>query len=256
METPPRFKLPMREDEERPENWGLYSTLAMLYEARLFHLTGLQGLGREMMQIYWGIHNLTGMKDAAIHLTKKVEFETWSCMVERLERRTIALLQSEVLKSDKPKLAIFTLFARAAIFHIYMFMRDLPRGLPFYRILSDRFRACSEAVDLVYLHKEYPKMMLWILLMGGLGSSGTPNRGWFAERFAEICAKAGLQGGSAISYALAEFLWTELYRTPVTIGFWNDVARAQGVEGAYHVKALTDHISVAVFNAPPNMAEE
>ncbi|PMD37181.1 hypothetical protein L207DRAFT_514502 [Hyaloscypha variabilis F] len=256
METPPRFNLPTRENEERPENWGLYSSLAMLYEARLFHLTGLQDLSRETMQVYWGIHNLTGMKDAAIHLTKKVEFETWSCMVERLERRASALLLPEVVKSGKPKLAIFALFARAAIFHIYMFMRDLPRGLPFYRTLSDRFRASIEAMDLTYLHKEYPEMMLWILLMGGLGSSGTPNRCWFAERFAEICKKAGLQGGSAISYALAEFLWTELYRAPVTIGFWNDVARAQGIEGAYHVKALTDHISVAVFNAPPNMLEE
>ena len=204
----------------------------MLYEAKLFHLTGLQDHGQEMIQIYWGIHNLTGMKDAVSHSTKKVEFESWSCMVERLERRTIAILQSEVLKPDRPKYAIFTLFARAAIFHIYMFMRDyIPRGLPFYIILSDRFRASIEAVDLLYLHREYPEMIAWILLMGGLGSSNTSNRGWFAERFADFCVKAGLQGGSAISYALNEFLWTELYRSPVTAGFWNDVARAQGVDG-------------------------
>jgi hypothetical protein len=54
---------------------------------------------------------------------------------------------------------------------------------------------------------------------------------------------------------LAGFLWTELYRTPVTIGFWNDVARAQGIEGGYDIRTLTAHVSVAVFNAPPDMSE-
>ncbi len=255
METEPRFKLPAQEDEDRPENWGLYSSLTMLYEAKLFHLTGLQALSRELMKVYWGSHNLSYLKDAAIHLTRKVEFDSWSDMVERLERRILAILQTEVVKSGKPKFSIFALFGNAAIFHINMFMRDLPRGLPFYNLLSGRLRARIEAVDLSCLRKEYPEMVLWILLMGGLGSSGTPNRGWYAELFAEICIASGLREGNAISYALAEFLWTELYRSPVTIGFWNDVARAQGIEGAYHVKALTDHTSVAVFNAPPNMSE-
>jgi hypothetical protein len=167
----------------------------------------------------------------------------------------VALLLSEVVRSGKPKLSIFKLFANAVIFHINMFMRDLPRGLPFYNLLSDRLRVNLEAVDLVYLHKEYPEMILWILLMGGLGSSGTPNRQWYANLFAEICISSGLRGGNAISHALAGFLWTELYRTPVTIGFWNDVARAQGIEGGYDVRTLTAHVSVAVFNAPPDMSE-
>jgi hypothetical protein len=147
------------------------------------------------------------------------------------------------------------LFANAIIFHINMFMRDLPRVLPLYNLLSGRLRVNLESIDLVYLHKEYPKMVLWILLMGGLGSSGTPNSLWYAKLFAEICISSGLRGGNAISHALAGFLWTELYRTLVTIGFWSDVARAQGIEGGYDVRKLTAHVSVAVFNAPPDMSE-
>jgi hypothetical protein len=255
MDTHPRFTLPSREDEERPEDWGLYSSLAMLYEAKLFHLTGLRDLGKETTEVYWGMRNLTGLKEAAVHLTRKVEFGSWSDMVERLERRVNALLQSEVLKSRNPKFSIFVLFGNAAIFHIYMFMRDLPRGLPFYHFISGRLRASIEAADLEYLHKECPEMMLWILLMGGLGSTGTPNRSWYADLLAKACIAAGLRGGNAIAYALAEFLWSELYRSPVTMGFWNDVAGAQGVDKGYDVKRLTDHISVATFNAPPNMLE-
>jgi hypothetical protein len=255
MDTQPRFQLPSVENEERPEDWGLYSSLAMLYEAKLFHLTGLQDLSKETVKVYWGMRNLMGLKEAALHLTRKVEFASWSDMVERLKRRVVALLQSEVVKSGDPKLSIFVLFGNAAIFHISMFMRDLPRGVPLYKLLSSRLRASIEAADLAYLHQQYPEMMLWILLIGGLGSTGTPNRGWYAGLLAQTCIALGLQGGNAIAYALTEFLWSELYRSPMTIGFWNDVARAQGTEGGYDVKMLTDHISVAVFNASSNMLE-
>lgn len=255
MDTQPRFKLPSLENGERPEDWGLYNSLAMLYEAKLFHFTGLQDLSKETIEVYWGMRNLMGLKEAAIHLTRKVEFASWSDMVERLERRVVALLQSEVVKSGNPKLSIFVLFGNAAIFHICMFMRDFPRGLPLYNLLSSRLRANIEAVDLAYLHKEYPEMMLWILLMGGLGSTASPNLGWYAGLLAQTCMASGLRGGNAIAYALAEFLWSELYRSPMTMRFWNDVARAQGIEGGYDVKMLTDHISVAVFNAPSNMLE-
>jgi hypothetical protein len=253
METPPRFKMVSLENEDRPESWGLYSSMSMLYEARLFHLIGLQDLSRESMQIYWAMRNLIGLKDAAIHLSRKVEFTSWSDMVERIDRRLFAILQSEAVKSGISKLFIFMIFGNAALMHTYMFMRDLPRGLPFYTLLSSRLRASIEAVDLTHLHKEYHEMMLWILLMGGLGSTTGPTRRWYAGHLAQACIKAGLQGGNAISYALADFLWSDLYRSPVTVAFWNDVARAQGMESGYEVRKSTDHIPVAVFNAPSNM---
>jgi hypothetical protein len=178
-------------------------------------------------------------------------------MTERIERRLIEILQSEVVKSGSPKFSIFALFGYAAIIHIQMFMRDIPRGLPFCILISSRLRSSIEALNLTNLHKVYPEMMLWILLMGGLGSSGGPNRGWYAKLFAEICMAMGLRGGNSIAYALAEYLWSDLYRSPVTVGFWNDVARAQGMEGgSFDVKRLTDHLSVAAFNAPPEMLVE
>ena len=60
-------------------------------------------------------------------------------MVERIERRVIEILQSKVVKSGNPKVSIFQIFGYAAIIHIYMFMRDIPRGLPFF-IEFDLFR--------------------------------------------------------------------------------------------------------------------
>lgn len=59
MDTKPRFRLPNLENEERPEDWGLKSSLSMLYEARLFHLTGSQELSEKTIKVYRGMRTLT-----------------------------------------------------------------------------------------------------------------------------------------------------------------------------------------------------
>jgi hypothetical protein len=166
MDTQPRFQLASF-DDERPTEWGLYRSLAMLYEAKLLHCTGLLDLSKETMNAYWGIRNVTSLKDMVIHFRKKVEVMSYSDMFERLERRIIAVVQSEVLKSGDQNSSIFVVFGNAALIHIYMFMRDIPRGLPFFHLLSARIRTTIEAADLAHLHREYPEMMLWILMMGG-----------------------------------------------------------------------------------------
>lgn len=253
MQTPPRFKLVI-ENEEQPDSWGLYSSMAVLYEARLFHNTRLEDLSKEMMRIYWALRNLMSLKDAGVHMIRKVEIPSWSNMVERTERRLIAMIQSPVLRTRKSNLLIFTLYGNAGLIHTYMFLRDIPRALPFYSLLLDRLRAAIEAADLANLHNEYPELMMWILLMGGLGSVAGPARRWFAKLFAQACIEAGFRGGNAISYALADFQWSDLYRSPATVAFWNDVARAQGMEsGGYEVRVSTDHISGIVYNTPYKM---
>jgi hypothetical protein len=40
------------------------------------------------------------------------------------------------------------------------------------------------------------------------------------------------------------------------MGFWNDVAVAQGVERGFEVGRLTDHVTVAPINAPQDLTEE
>ena len=86
--------------------------------------------------------------------------------------------------------------------------------------------------------------------MGGIGA---PHRQWFATRLAEACVSLGILGGTEIAFTLSEFLWSELYLSPVTLGFWSDVAIAQGTESGYEVRRLTDNVSIATFNAPPEL---
>lgn len=64
---------------------------------------------------------------------------------------------------------------------------------------------------------------------------------------------SGLRGGDEIAFSLAEFFWSDLYRSPVTAGFWNDLALAQGIDGGYEVRRFTDHVAAQTFNATPDM---
>lgn len=62
--------------------------------------------------------------------------------------------------------------------------------------------------------------------------------------------------GNQIASMLEEFLWSEMYRSPVTRRFSEEVAKAQRFEGSYEVRRLADHMSVACFNAPPDLTSE
>jgi hypothetical protein len=39
------------------------------------------------------------------------------------------------------------------------------------------------------------------------------------------------------------------------MGFWNDVAVAQGIDRGYEVRRFTDHVVAATFNAPPDIVD-
>lgn len=72
---------------------------------------------------------------------------------------------------------------------------------------------------------------------------------------ADFFLELGVHGGNDIAAILSEFFWSELYRSPMTMGLWTGVAKAQGFEGGFVVRKLSDHASVAIFNAPPNTGE-
>lgn len=181
----------------------------------------------------------------------KIDVVAYSDMLDGLEHRLIAIVQTDYSATSSQNLMIYTLFANAAIVHIYMFLRDLSRGLPFFHLLSLRIRKLLGNVDISKLKTQYPEMMLWILMMGGLCGVETSDRTWFANLVADFCVELGIYSGNEIATLLSEFFWSELYRSPMTSGFWGDVAKAQGVDGSYDVRKLSDHVSLAIFNVPP-----
>ena len=228
--------------------------MALLYQTKLLNLTGSQELSGETVKIYWELRNLFCLKEvAAFYLTEgdMIENVPFTDTADRLERRVVPLTQLEPLSKPTQNRSIYTLFGYAALAHMYLFMRDCSKDLPFSHMLSSRIRIVLEKVDMQMLEKQLPEMMLWILIMGGLSGSPLSERVWFANRVAELCLELRLLGDQ-IAAMLEDFLWSELYRSPVTRRFWEEVAKAQRSEKGYEVRRLADHVSVVYFNAPPD----
>lgn len=213
-------------------------------------------LSKETVEIYWGIRNLAKLKDnASWTRIRKNEFETYVDVLETLERRLVKLVQDPHLRSPTQELAIYKLFGYAALQHSLAFIHD-QFGLPLLQLQSDRMRQVLESIDVPSLNTQYPEMMLWILIIGGIGGLGESRQKWWANHVASLCLILGINGGGEIAASLADFFWTELYRSPATESFWNDVAAAQGFVGGYEVRKLGDDVSLGMFNTASMIVQQ
>jgi hypothetical protein len=235
LEAPPRFKLSDLATPEPTLNPGPYSPLALRYKTKISNLTGFHDLSSETISTYWDLRNITLLKDSICfssdHSHGEADFEPSAHMIEHLERRCLAIIQSSTVHLTSSDLAVFPLFGNAALIHIMIFMRESPRRLPFARIISNRIRDSLQTIDLHLFQIQYPELMLWVLIMGGLGGVGTENQAWFAGLLAEACRVAGVCGRREIEMCVGEWLWTRLYVDEVSEGFWGNYAVCQGVEG-------------------------
>lgn len=68
--------------------------------------------------------------------------------------------------------------------------------------------------------------------MGGLGSVGTDNQGWFASMLAEAVRSAGGVEIRDLEIISGDWLWTKLYVDALSEGFWADFEGAVGGRGS------------------------
>lgn len=254
MNTKPRFEFAALPALQNPADWEPYSHLALRYSTKLCNLTGLPDLSQETIEVYWGLRNLTATKDLISASQKRTirRLEFHSC-TGRLVRRLIDIVQHEIPDSSNENALIFRLFGNAALAHVVMFLRDNPLGHPFSELLSARIRASLEVIDIPTFQLRYPEMMLWILMMGGLGAIGTDNQWWFAKLVAEMCHSSGIARTTEIAFFLTEFFWTDLYLYPTYKEFWDDVAVA--VEGGNGAPRVVDELDIPGSESPKDLVE-
>jgi hypothetical protein len=236
LDAPPRFKLKdLTPCAPLPE--PTYYTLAHHYKVKLLIFTTLGSLAEETISIYQSLCSLTALKDAICFspstFPDSPSFETKAHTIESLERQCLSVIQSPLLNpySLSPINSIYLLFGNAALIHIMVFMRESPRRLPFARILSDRIRVYLERVDVSVFQDNYPELLMWICIMGGLGAVGTDNQSWFARMLAEAVRCAGMVEIRDLKIICGDWLWTKLYVDTFSEGFWTEFEGAVGGGG-------------------------
>jgi hypothetical protein len=209
------------------------SLLGARYKARLSNLTGLPDVSQEMIEAYRILRHLVNKKERFASLQKmgisEADSQSLQSYCTQLMHRLIALVQYETSNPLNQNALVFRIFGNAAVAHILMFTYNMPPRSDTHVLMSTRIRTCLEMIDVQAFQIAYPEMMLWIIMIGGLGSIGTDDQGWFIQLLAQSWYVAGIAGTAELALSLAEFLWSDFYLGPIFDEFWNDVAVARAV---------------------------
>jgi hypothetical protein len=234
LNTKPRFEVAAIPSRENPADWDPLNHLALRYKTKLSNLTRLPDLSQETIDVYWGLRNITAIKQANANLEKapKLGWKELFSHISRFVNRFLGIVHYDLPPSRNQNDQIYALFGNAALSHIVMFLRGKPLRHSFSVLLSERIRAGLEMADLPSFQMQYPEMMLWILIIGGLGAVKTQSQWWFAQLVAESCLATGIARTSEISFFLEEFFWTDQYIHPTFTEFWDDVAIALEVDNS------------------------
>jgi hypothetical protein len=152
-----------------------------------------------------------------------------------LERRAVLLSQSKLRYPNAPdaNLAIYKLLGSAALIQILLFLRDSPCSVPLCHILSSRMKEELEdaaASGREKLQAQFPEVMIWVILMGGMGSIGNAvTFDFFVRAFVslELNDNHDARGWDEAESALKEFMWFDVWEGPDAMVFWSQVAREQ-----------------------------
>jgi hypothetical protein len=235
LDAPPRFKLKDLTPPS-PASPPTYTPLSHRYKTKFSNLTGLPSLAEATISTYHSLCTLTTFKDTIClspdTFPDNPSFEISAHIIESIERHCLSIIQSPLVNysSPSPVHSIYPLFGNAALIHIMVFMRESPRRLPFAHILSNRIRDCLERVDTRVFQLQYPELLMWVCIMGGLGGVGTENQIWFAGLLAKAASGASIAGLGDVEMVVREWLWTRLYVDELSEGFWADFDVAQGME--------------------------
>lgn len=177
---------------------------------RLFNFTELQVLSDVVVNIYWGLRNLTEIVEgfkAGIEVVDSHEHDIqFSDRVEVLERATHILW---CRSTRDPQTTIFRLFGSATLIHIYTILRELPPELRMLKLIAMRMKDQMErAPNLNDILATFPELMLWILFVGGQVAE-TERKPFFARQASKILLMKRIENQTDILHASQNFLWPE-----------------------------------------------
>jgi hypothetical protein len=197
------------------------------YKTRLSNLTGLQDRSQETMNVYCALRHLinerekaAGVKGLAI---TNPEYQLLQLYSLRLMYRLIALTQHKTSDLPNQNSVIYELFGNGGLIHVLMFTHNVAPHLGDLRLLSKRIQISLETIDMQAFQIAYPEMILWIIMMGGLGSIGTEDTKWFIQLLAKACRATGIATTAELVLFLTDFLWSEFYLPcPLFKEFWDN----------------------------------
>jgi hypothetical protein len=101
----------------------------------------------------------------------------------------------------------------------------LPPMTGIYAKLTALLKSILGESELDVCWKLYPKTLLWILTLGGIAASVTPNRTWFVQKLSTICAALKISRWEDIAEEMGQYLWLERACEAGGRELWLEVSR-------------------------------
>lgn len=85
----------------------------------------------------------------------------------------------------------------------------LPPLTGIFRKFAVALRAILEESKSEPCWELYPKTLLWILVLGGVAATGTPDRAWYVQNISWVSGALGFSEWEEVAEELESYLWLE-----------------------------------------------
>ncbi|OAL45891.1 hypothetical protein IQ07DRAFT_206774 [Pyrenochaeta sp. DS3sAY3a] len=114
-------------------------------------------------------------------------------------------------------------------------LRTFERGNLFIHHLAERLKkAIEQTLDDIaegaQMNKEQLMSVLWMSVMGAVGSRNGPLRAWFVGMVRSGCYNAGVSTSSAFESVLGSMLWSERSLGKDRIALWKEVEQGEACD--------------------------
>lgn len=160
----------------------------------------------------------------AEHLTELCEYRTRAHHMT-LSLKDIALVRQEQFHFSTPAHAsMYAVVRLTLLIYNNLVIFPLPTLTGIDTLLADMLasRLSDIVQDSPKLFTECSRLMLWVLMLGGISDSKDVHRAWYKDRFQEILKQLSLRKWLEIENCLASFLWCDFVLNTEAARFWSE----------------------------------
>lgn len=127
-----------------------------------------------------------------------------------VQHRLMSLVTADELGvADITSACLYESIRHAAIIYSAAVTFPVPSYTGIFGQLGSWLRGILEESKVDMCWQLFPKALLWVLVLGGIASSGTAERTWYVQNIAAVTAALKLDDWPEISRELENYLWLE-----------------------------------------------
>jgi len=158
-------------------------------------------------------------------------FELYIRQRNTLQHRLMSLPKGEELEyGEVSSICLYESIRHTAIIFSAAVTFALPPHSGIFRTLASRLKTIMEESKFDPCWQLCPKTLVWMLVLGGISSTGTADRGWYVQNLAAVTAALNLSEWEDVEEELKAYLWMSSACAPGGLALWEEVMNDRMVQ--------------------------